>query len=204
MMYYTLPDGEPTSRLQTLLPDVISPQFLTDAELAERGIARCEVVHPIIEWHQQRGERTFDTTQTPHILSLAVEDRPLDDVKARAVARLNEERDRRFESGFSFAGTAFDSRQQDRENIAGAVQLATLWLMSGGDPLDTKWHGGEQDFVWINANNDLTVLSAGAMIEFGKTAAAHKHLLIFTARAYKDAALAGTTVAEVVAVEWPE
>lgn len=34
-MYYGTPDGEPTSNLAALIPQVINPQALTDAELAE-------------------------------------------------------------------------------------------------------------------------------------------------------------------------
>lgn len=39
MMYYRTPDGEPTGNLPALIPSVINPQALTDAELAEHAVA---------------------------------------------------------------------------------------------------------------------------------------------------------------------
>lgn len=93
MMYYRLPDGQSTSNLPALIPHVITPQALTDAELADYDVARCTVVYPAVEWWQQRGARQIDTEQTPHVITWAVEDRPLADVKTLAWQRIKDERD---------------------------------------------------------------------------------------------------------------
>lgn len=94
-MYYRTPDGEPTSNLPSLIPHVINPQALNDHELAEYGVARCSVVYPAVEWWQQRGARQIDTSVTPHVITWAVEDRPLADVKTHAWQRIKDERDER-------------------------------------------------------------------------------------------------------------
>lgn len=84
MMCYRLPDGEPTSNLPSLIPNVINPQALTDAELADYDVARCTVVYPTVEWWQQRGARQIDTAQTPHAITWAVETLPNEALRARA------------------------------------------------------------------------------------------------------------------------
>jgi hypothetical protein len=95
MMYYQLPAGEPTRNLASLIPHVINPQALTDAELADYGVARCAVVYPAVEWWQQRGARQIDATQTPHVITWAVETRPLEDVRTLAWQRIKDQRDER-------------------------------------------------------------------------------------------------------------
>lgn len=98
------------------------------------------------------------------------------------------ERDRRIDGTFVFAGVTFQSRPQDRENIAGAAQLATIALtMGGAQPGDLRWHGGDSDFVWIAADNSLVPMDAPTVIGFGQAVAEHKHAHIFAARAIKDA-----------------
>ena len=83
-MFYRTPDGEPTSNLSSLIPSVINPQALTDAELADYDVARCTVVYPTVEWWQQRGARQIDTTQTPHVITWAVEQLPTKTLRQRA------------------------------------------------------------------------------------------------------------------------
>ena len=95
MMYYRIPDGEPTSNLPRLIPSVINPQALTDAELADYDVARCAVVYPTVEWWQQRGARQIDTSVTPHVITWAVKSRTLEDVRAIAWQRIKDERDER-------------------------------------------------------------------------------------------------------------
>lgn len=98
------------------------------------------------------------------------------------------ERDRRIDGTFVFAGVTFQSHPRDRENIAGAAQLATIALtMGGAQPGDLRWHGGDSDFVWIAADNSLVPMDAPTVIGFGQAVAAHKHAHIFAARALKDA-----------------
>lgn len=94
-MYYRTPDGLPTSNLPSLIPHVINPKALTDTELADYDVARCTVVYPPVEWWQQRGARQIDTAQIPHVITWAVETRPLEDVRALAWQRIKDERDER-------------------------------------------------------------------------------------------------------------
>lgn len=97
------------------------------------------------------------------------------------------ERDRRIEAGFEFGGKLYQSRQQDRENIAGASLAALAAIMNGAQPADLLWHGGSTNFVWIAADNSLTPMDAQTMFAFGQAAMSHKQAMIFAARAIKDA-----------------
>lgn len=97
------------------------------------------------------------------------------------------ERDRRIAAGFSFGGKLYQSRPEDRENIAGASTAALAALVNGAQPGDYRWHGGDSDFVWIAADNSLTTMDVQTMFAFGQAAMAHKQAHIFAARALKDA-----------------
>lgn len=116
-------------------------------------------------------------------------------------------RDARIDGGLTFNGWPFQTRGQDRENVAGASQLAALWLMAGGDPTTLRWANPDTDFVWIDANNDLRPMSASTMIAFGKALAGYKSACIFHALALKETIDAATTAAAVEAVDitagWP-
>lgn len=104
-----------------------------------------------------------------------------------SVADVNQERDHRIADGFLFMGKIFQSRSDDRENIAGAGTLASIAIMGGAQPDDYRWHGGAEDFVWIAQDNSLVQMDAFDVVNFGKTAAAWKSAHIFAARALKDA-----------------
>lgn len=97
------------------------------------------------------------------------------------------ERDRRIAAGFMFGGKLYQSRPEDRENIAGAALAALAAQMAGAQPGDLRWHGGDSDFVWIAADNSLTPMDAQTMFAFGQAAMAHNQAHIFAARALKDA-----------------
>lgn len=97
------------------------------------------------------------------------------------------ERARRVAMGFDFGGTTFQSRPEDRENLAGASTAALAAMMQGAQPNDLRWHGGGSDFVWIAADNSLVPLDAQSMFALGQAAMAHKQAMMFAARAIKDA-----------------
>lgn len=102
-------------------------------------------------------------------------------------AEVDAERNRRIAAGFTFQSKAYQSRPEDRENMAGASLAALAAMGNGALPGDYRWHGGDSDFVWIAEDNSLTPMDAQTMFAFGQTAMAHKQAHIFAARALKDA-----------------
>lgn len=100
---------------------------------------------------------------------------------------VDQERDRRIDGGFSFGGVFYQTRPEDRENIAGASTAALAAIMNGAEPGDYRWHGGDTDFVWIAADNSMHAMDAQTLFAFGQAAMAHKQAHIFAARSLKDA-----------------
>jgi|GEM_PF-1472353 len=101
-------------------------------------------------------------------------------------SEVDAERDRRIAAGFVFRGVRFQSRPEDRENMAGASLAALAAMTAGAQPGDLRWHGGSSDFVWIAEDNSLHPMDAQTMFAFGQTAMAHKQAMIFAARSIKD------------------
>lgn len=108
-------------------------------------------------------------------------------LRARTQDAIDAERDRRIDGGVTFNGTRFQTRPADRENVAGATQLATLAVMAGAQAGNLRWHGGASDFAWIAEDNSIVTMDAQTVIAFGQAVAAHKSAHIFAARAIKDA-----------------
>ncbi len=102
-------------------------------------------------------------------------------------AAIDVERDRRINGGFIFEGVEYQSRPEDRENIAGAATAALGAIMAGAQPGDLRWHGGAEDFAWIAADNTMHAMDAQTVYAFGQAAMAHKQVHIFAARTLKDA-----------------
>lgn len=109
-----------------------------------------------------------------------------EDAPPPTASEVDAERDRRIAAGFIFAGKLYQSRPEDRENIAGASTAALAALVNGAQPGDLRWHGGDSDFCWIAADNSLTPMDAQTMFAFGQAAMTHKQAHIFAARAVKD------------------
>lgn len=107
-------------------------------------------------------------------------------VPAPTEMEVDSERDRRIAAGFTFNGVAYQSRRQDRENIAGASTAALAAMVNGAPPGDFRWHGGDSDFEWIAADNSTHPLDAQTTFAMGQAAMAHKQAHIFAARALKD------------------
>ncbi|MBS0258381.1 MAG: DUF4376 domain-containing protein [Proteobacteria bacterium] len=96
-------------------------------------------------------------------------------------------RDIRIASGFGFNGHVYQTRPEDRENIAGAATAAiAAILVNNAQPGDFRWHGGDIDFEWIAADNTTHPLDAQTMFAMGQAAMAHKTAHIWAARALKD------------------
>lgn len=96
------------------------------------------------------------------------------------------ERDRRINAGIVFQGTLFQSRPADRENIAGAAQLAFMAALGGAEVGNLRWMSPDADFAWIAADNSLVPMGAQTVVAFGRAAAERKQALIFAARQLKD------------------
>lgn len=101
-------------------------------------------------------------------------------------AGVDTERDRRIDAGFAFGGVVFQSRPTDRENIAGAAQLAFMAVVGGAQPGDLRWASETVDYQWITADNSIVTMDAATVVDFGRAAAAEKQSLIFAARTLKD------------------
>jgi hypothetical protein len=107
--------------------------------------------------------------------------------RSPSVDDVDAERDRRISAGFVFNGVTYQTRAQDRENIAGASTAAVAAIMAGAEPGNLRWHGEDTDFAWIAADNSTVAMDAQTTLAFGQAAMAHKSALIFAARAIKDA-----------------
>ncbi|AJY47033.1 DUF4376 domain-containing protein [Martelella endophytica] len=99
---------------------------------------------------------------------------------------IDAERDLRIAAGFVFSGVMYQSRAEDRENIAGAATAALGAIINGAAAGDYRWHGGASDFVWIAADNSTHKMDAATMYALGQAALAHKQAHLFAARALKD------------------
>ncbi|EMQ6642068.1 DUF4376 domain-containing protein [Pseudomonas aeruginosa] len=105
-----------------------------------------------------------------------------------SAADIEQERDRRIDAGIEFQGVTFQSRATDRENIAGAAQLAFMAVVAGAQAGDLRWSNADADFTWIASDNTLVPMDAQTVVAFGKAAAERKQALIFAARQLKDMA----------------
>lgn len=201
MMYYRLPDGEPTSNLPSLIPHVINPQALTDSELADYDVARCTVVYPAADWWQQRAARQIDTSQTPHVITWAVESRPLEDVRTLAWQRIKDERDERqrglmpytYPSGDTHHNEMTEKVMRDLNGQAtGALILSNIGVT---DPV----------MLWTTHENITHYLTPAQMLAFSMAALqwhSSIHAQSQTIRADIDAAQ--TVDAVIAAAVWPE
>lgn len=154
MMYYRLPDGEPTSNLAALITSVINPQALTDAELADYNVARCTVVYPAVEWWQQRAARQIDTAQTPHVITWAVESRTLEDVRALAWQRIKDERDERQRGLMPYtypSGAEHHNEMTDkvRSDLSDSVTTALALSLQGVTDAVMPWTAYENVTHWL-------------------------------------------------------
>lgn len=94
-------------------------------------------------------------------------------VEAVTSAQVNAERDRRISAGFEFEGVVYQTRIGDRENIAGASQLAFQAVV-----LETPW---PEDYRWIAADDSRVPMTAHDVLRFAAAAARHKEAHIFAA-----------------------
>lgn len=106
--------------------------------------------------------------------------------KQTLIKEVNRLRYSMLDEGVTVNGITFQSRASDRENIAGALQLATL-AESQGQPFSIDW---------IAMDNTVHTLDTAFIIALGQAVATRKAELIFRGRAVKDAILAAQSEAE--------
>ena len=201
MMYYRTPDGEPTSNLAALIPSVINPQALTDAELADYDVARCTVAHPTVEWWQQRGTRQIDTSVTPHVITWTVEDRPLADVKVAAWQRIKGERDERQRGLMPYTYPNGDTHHNEMTDKVirdlSASTTAALALASQGVTAAVM--------PWTTYENVTHLLTPAQMIAFGLTATQWHSAIHMTSQTIRPQIENAVDVSAVAAAAvWPE
>lgn len=172
--------GEPINGIR--YPRAIADSW-SDGDLAAIGLYRPAGADPVPEGKIATGQsvqRVDGVVRWVYDLADALE-------PVITPAMVDTERDRRIADGFVFQSKDYQSRPEDRENIAGAALAALAAHIGGALADDYRWHGGDSDFVWIAADNSLTPMDAQTMFALGQTAMAHKQAHIFAARALKDA-----------------
>lgn len=178
-------DGRPLMDLEDYVDDVRHPlaveQLWSDEELLAIGLYRPAAADAVPEG------KSVIATGVQRVAGVVKYVHELADAPAPTAEQVDMERDRRVAGGFEFSGVRYQSRQGDRENIAGASVAALAAMMAGVQPGNLRWHGGASDFAWIAEDNSLTPMDAQTMFVFGQAAMAHKQRLIFAARALKDA-----------------
>ena len=200
-MYYRTPDGTPTSALAVLIPSVINPQALTDAELAEYGVARCNVLYPDVEWWQRRGARQIDNSVTPHVITWAVETLPLEDVRALAWQRIKDERDERQRGLMPYTYPSGDTHHNEMTDKVirdlSASTTAALALVSQGVTSPVM--------PWTTHENVTHMLTPAQMVAFGLAATQWHSAIHIQSQTIRAAIENATDVAGVVAsAAWPE
>ncbi|WP_375453707.1 DUF4376 domain-containing protein [uncultured Methylobacterium sp.] len=139
---------------------------------------------------------------------------PLATLRAEASAQVMATRAARIVGGFTFQGVRYQTRDDDRENIAGAAQLAFMALVAGAKAGDLFWDGSVDPvtgapvpFAWIAEDNGTVTMDAPTMVAFGKAAAAFKQGCIFAAFTLKGAIERAPDAAALAAIDltqgWP-
>ena len=123
---------------------------------------------------------------TPDELAIKFPPEPEPEPGPLTTADVDAERDRRIDGGMVWNGVTYQTRAQDRENVAGASILALAAISNGVQPGDLRWHGEDTDFVWIAEDNSTNTMDAQGFFAFAQAMAKHKSAHIFAARAIKD------------------
>jgi hypothetical protein len=199
--YYRLPDGEPTTQLKRMLPQISNPQHLTDPELATHGIARVLIERPALQWWQQYGGRVLDQAQTPHLSTWAAEDLPLATAKDLAWQRVKAERDQR-QSGlmpYNFPGYGVLHSQMTEKVRADLSASTTGAIVLQGQGVESPL------MAWTTHENITVMLTPAAFIAFGVAALQWHSAIHLRSQVIRTAIDAAEDVAGVVAAaEWGE
>lgn len=99
---------------------------------------------------------------------------------------VNKERDRRLRANFIFQGNEYQRDPLSMQRIAGAAQIASIAITNGAQAGDLRWYDNSTDFGWISANDNVILMDAPTVVNFGIAAAITETRLIFAARALRQ------------------
>lgn len=92
--------------------------------------------------------------------------------------QVSAERDRRGLLDFTWNGIDWQGDERSTKKIMGLVTNATIYLtIGGGDPLETKWVDGVNNFKFTAKDDSEHILTAPAMIQMGQALAARVNFL---------------------------
>lgn len=200
MMYYKLPDGQPTPSIAGLIPNVISPQFLTDEELLAYDVARCTVQYPPTDWWQKQGDVVIDNLQTPHLITWEVLDRDLAEVKSLAWQKIKDERDQRQSGIMPYTYPNGDTHHNSMSekvirDLSSSTTAAIALSSQGVTSAVMPWTVNENVTHW---------LTPAQMVGFGLAAMQWHSTIHMQSQSVRTAINSASTLAEVVeAAQWP-
>lgn len=200
MMYYKLPNGNPTSNVRGLIPSVINPSALSDEELLEYQVSRCEVIDSDVKWWQIENGWIYDTTQNPHRLSKQVIDLPLERVKEIAWNKVKDERAIKQSGLMPYTYPSGDTHHNEMTDKVirdlSASTTAAIVLVSQGV--------SDAIMPWTTHENVTHMLAPEQMIAFGLTATQWHSTIHLISQQIRPQIEAAQTVAEVIsAAQWP-
>lgn len=153
-----------------------------NAVYTQAGGIDCEINHPELGWVPTT---LRDDDQRELFAEVAGGDVAAFVAQSITGDQVNEERDRRMTGILSFAGTTFDCDEKSLARITGAATLAGFAMGAGAPAGFMRWHGGDVDFAWIDASNNVVPMDAQTCMSFGKAAAAWQSAHIFAGKAIK-------------------
>jgi len=97
---------------------------------------------------------------------------------------VNIARDVSLKSGFVFDGNTY---QSDTGSLIGIVSAATAAIsLTKTQRSSTKWHGGDDPFCWITADNKKIEMTGNDVIELNRAAMLHRAAGVMAGRNIKD------------------
>lgn len=193
-----LPDGPVVTRLKALLPNVIDPQYYSDAELTALGIARCVTIRDPIQWWQTYSPVVIDLSVRPVTRTYPAVDRSLEEVQGLAWERIKQIRAEKRAEGIqhTFPGSIEGSiqiRDEDITNllsIHAAATTALIMQQSGSLP-------------FTDSGNITHMLTPEQAVGVTMAAFSHGALVHVTSQTLRAQIDNAETVEAVIAVQWP-
>lgn len=119
-------------------------------------------------------------------LPILIDRPPYVPTREEMMVHIDSQRDERISSGFEHGERKYRSRAEDRASITENANLAAMAIMNGAQPGELNWLNDDEEFQWIDADNERVPMDAQSMINLARSAATHKNRLVFAARTLKD------------------